>query len=270
MPRFIKMLILEQLSEGAAGGGAPAVESKPAVVPVIPAVSAAPEGEGDNYDELGYEKVQATEGDKTPVAAAKPVEKKPEEKPIEPASGYGLKPAVVKEEPVVTPPVAPVKIELGYEVKTEGLPVEEANKILTYAKKHGVTKEAAQEMLDDRKAELTSRANEKVEFQKNVEKQAAKTRDDWEQELKTDPKFGGENFVSNVHKAEKVLQQNMPNTKKMLTERGTKLPPYVMRDLLAMYDLLYGTEKLTLGESIKPPVVEKEDDPYGFLPEMYQ
>lgn len=78
----------------------------------------------------------------------------------------------------------------------------------------------------------------------------------WKGELQGDPEFGGENFDKNVDRVNKVLDKYMPDTKKILTERGTMLPPYIMRDFLKLDKILNPTAKLPTGE---PPAVKKEE-----------
>lgn len=227
----------------------------PAVEPAVtsPVVEAKPKEV--ELDDLGYEK----------IAEEKPVEKaeaKPKEDKIEnPASGYDKEPVIPKDEPVVPPVIEEKHDELGFELKVDPIiPKDEVMKLKDFAKKHSLSKEAAQEYLDIRKQEHESFEKQKVESQKSFEKEKLKIRSDWHNELKNDPTFGGEKFSYNILRSEKVLQDFMPGTKKMLTERGSMLPPYVMRDLAKLADHLYSTEKLTQGDPIVPTEQKQEVD----------
>jgi len=207
-------------------------------------------------DQFGYEKGPIKEAAPAPKSEA--VEE-PEE--IKPVSGYGKEAQGEEEEE--TPPVVPPKeeekvVDLGFELKVdEKLPKNEVASVKEFAKKHGLTKEAAQEYLDLRVTEMkeqeTAQAQSKVDYQKAVKAQ----RKAWETELKTDPEFGGEKYGHNIKQAEKVLEEFMPGTKKILTEKGTMLPPYVMRDLANIANHVYKTEGFVNGN---PSVSEDESD----------
>lgn len=108
---------------------------------------------------------------------------------------------------------------------------------------------------DDRESDL----------QQLKDNKAAK-RESWKTELKEDADFGGENFDKNVDRVEKLLENQMVNTKKMLTETGGMLPPYVMKDLAALAKLLNPNNNLTGGE---PPTVE-DKDAGNYLEDLYQ
>lgn len=96
-----------------------------------------------------------------------------------------------------------------------------------------------------------------------LEEERGKIRSGWVNDLKTDVEFGGENFAVNVDKVERLLEKHLPETKKILTERGTMLPPYIMKDLLGVYKTLNPTNEMVKGDPSKP-VVQK-----NFLEEMY-
>lgn len=91
-------------------------------------------------------------------------------------------------------------------------------------------------------------------------------RSQWQEELKSDKDFGGENFDKNVDRVEKVLEKFFPSTKKVLTDKGGMLPPYVMKDLLSLdKSVINPTNKLIGGEPPEPE--ESQDD---FLDQMYK
>jgi hypothetical protein len=110
-----------------------------------------------------------------------------------------------------------------------------------------LAKEESKRLMEDREAQVLS------------------TRKQWMEELKTDKSFGGEFFDKNVDRVEKLLDKHMPNMKKVLTDRGTMLPPYIMKDLLGVSKLLNPTTILVNGESSN----EKEPET-NFLVDLYK
>lgn len=223
----------------------------------------------DGVDDLGY---GPEEGETPPAKEAAPAAEavKPEnEKPVEkPATGYGA------EEPKeVTPPAAPatppvekkpeemteeekVQKELADVVKDLGAGYDK-EKIQKFASEHKLTKvqlEAYVKMV--KQDDETAIANQKAAV--------VAQRKAWREELVKDPEFGGENFAKNVDRVEKLLENNMSNTKKMLTEKGGVLPPYLMRDLLSLAKALNPTTKLVHGEAPAPQADDKD-----FLDDLY-
>ncbi len=249
--------------KGTGSGKAPEPEAKPAAA-TPEADGKKVEAQGDNVDDFGYAKEPEATGDPTKETKLDPKPPVKEDVKIDvKATGYGDEPPKIEEE--VKPPVEIKDADLGFELKVdEVIPKEELTKVKDFAKKHSLTKEAAQAYLDLRANEVKESARVEAETVKNFEKQKLQQRSEWHKELKNDPHFGGEKFSHNVLQAEKVLQEFMPLTKKSLTERGSVLPPYVMRDLAKLGDHLYSTEKLTQGEAIVPPVEVEEDDGLGF------
>jgi len=151
------------------------------------------------------------------------------------------------------------KVKKEIEETLKNLPENfDKNKVSEFVSKNKMTKEQVQAYVDFVKSEM--QANETAQKQA-IEKQ----RSEWFSELKNDPEFGGENFKLNVDRVEKVLENYFPNTKKVLTERGTMLPPYVMRDYLALWKQLNPATIVVNGE---PPKVEEPEK--NFLDEMYQ
>jgi hypothetical protein len=237
---------------GGTGVGSAVVEPKITPTPPPEKIDKAPEGTGDKqFDEFGYEKISKDEGDKDPKA--KKLDKKPDDKIEKLATGYDKEPPVIVEE--VKPPVVEPPVELGFELKVdEVIPKDEVTKVKEFAKAHGLTQTAAQAYLDLRAGEVKEIATAQAEAIKNAEREVAATRSKWYSELKADPVFGGEKMQHNVMHVEKVLQEFMPLTKKELTDRGSVLPPYVMRDLAKLAEHLYSTENLIQGE---PSIPEK-------------
>jgi hypothetical protein len=102
---------------------------------------------------------------------------------------------------------------------------------------------------------------------KQAEINRKKTEAQWYRELKEDPNFGGEKFLHNVKRAERVVQDYMPNLKNKLTESKVMLPPYVMKDLFLLAKQLYSSGEHVEGDPTKASDdkdKEKEVDPLAF------
>jgi hypothetical protein len=242
------------------GGGAPPVESK--VEPPPAANTPPPKEGGKEFDDLGYEKPAPPKDEKPPDEKTKEpiVDKKVEVK----ATGYAEPPPKIEEPPpapkVETPPVLD---EIDEMVKE--LPKEEAAKMKEFAKTHSVPKEILKAFAELRKTEIKNAETYQANAEKEALLQEQRNRAAWHKELKDDPAFGGEKFDKNVSQTEKVLEEFLPQTKKMLTERKGILPPYLMRDLAKLADHLYATEKLVQGEpKVETEEKTKEDDPLAF------
>lgn len=150
------------------------------------------------------------------------------------------------------------------QINGEGLEPAEIAKIVELAKAHKLGPEAAQVLADFRKNQITEGLKAFEEHKTQLENAKQQTIAKWHKELSDDPTFGGKNFGQNLKQVEKVLDQYFPATKKILTERGSVLPPYVMRDLAMIGDTLLATGKLATGEAPVPPPVKKEHDPLDF------
>ena len=239
------------------GNPTPQPDPAPADKPVEP-----------ELDEFGYAKNKPEpkpEDKPEPKPEDKPAENfpKPEDKPVEkPATGYNKpedKPAEPKPEdkPADKPEDKPEGITKEDLTEVLGeLPEFDKNRISDFALKNKMTKDQVQAYADLIKNDIT-------EAQQNVQIQ----RQTWKKELIDDPEFGGENFDKNVDKVEKVLEKHLPHTKKMLTDRGGMMPPYIMRDLLGIAKFLNPTTKMPTGE---PSVVVEESSDKDFLNEMYK
>lgn len=256
MLSFMQNHKLEEANPDAPKGGGTPESKEP---PKSKAGDAKAEGDGDNLDELGYEKVKPEEGEKSKAGDSK--KKDPVEEKIEnPATGYGDEPPKVEE------PKADDKEEEAapepdeFDKALEALPKEEASKIKDFAKKHNVSIEVAKAFGELRKSEIEEAKAHFEKRQKELEQEQLRMRAAWHKELKEDPAFGGEKFKQSILAAEKVLGEFMPETKKLLTERKGVLPPYVMRDLASMAKHLYATEKLVQGDPNTPKADEKEKD----------
>lgn len=232
------------------------VEKTDTVVETSPKI----ESTDDNLDDLGYEKIPS---EKSPVEA-KPAEEE-DPKVEKAATGYDDKPEETKpveeSKPAEEKPPGELTEEEKYakeiaEVSKNLSDNYDKEKINKFAIEHKLTKaqlEAYVKLTKEDEAANIKRQEQLVKQQRNT----------WKTELKNDPEFGGENFIKNVDRVEKVLEKYLPDTKKVLTERGSMLPPYIMRDFLRLSKVLNPTTKLVTGESKE---VKKEGN---FLDEMY-
>ena len=107
---------------------------------------------------------------------------------------------------------------------------------------------------------------EQAEARTNAENAKKAQRSAWHSELKTDPEFGGQHFDVNVKKVNEVLNNFLPDTKKVLTDKGSMLPPYIMKDFLRLHKVLNPVSKFEQGD---PSVPEEANDPDAFLEDMY-
>jgi len=198
-------------------------------------------GEVKTLDSFGYEVVPP----KVDIPIPPPEVKIPEPPKLEdlkdPVTGYG------KEPPKVLPPEPP-KVDLGYELEVKDLEPGMGQIIKDFAKKNNLTKEVAQAFVELKKSELKSFKDQQIAFQKNQEDLITQTKASWDKELRDHPNFGGDNFSKSVLKVEKILSEHMPETKKILTEKGSMLPPYVMRDFAKLASHLYDSENLKSGD----------------------
>ena len=231
--------------------------------------------EGKKYDELGYEITSEEETEK-PVEGEEESEK-PEEgeeesdKPVEkPATGYNDSEEEESEEETDKPEEGEEEEEKELTDEEKALKeIEDTVKGLPdFLDKEKVKKFALDNKLN--KDQLLAYSNLVKEEQAAAEKtrtEALKaTRKAWVKELKEDPEFGGANFDKNVDRVEKVLEKYMPSMKKVLTEKGGMVPPYIMRDLLGLAKVLNQPAKFVGGE---PPVPPKKDEG-NFLEELYK
>lgn len=249
MLKFIKIL-MDEKKEGD-GGGAPAPKEQPEQEPEL--------------DDLGYEVPKKPEDEKP---APKPEPKADEKEPKVPATGYGEDPPPAPKEPdPKKDDEKPADPEEEDELKLDlkDLDVNDAKEIKEFAKKHKLSKEAAQALVDREKAEIKKAKDFLTSQSAERERQKQAQRRQWHDELKADPNFGGEKFAHNISRAERVVEEFLPNLKKQLTESKGMVPPYVMRDLAKLADHLYSSEKLTQGSPPAKKVEEKEnDDALGF------
>ena len=225
-----------------------------------------PQESGDS-DDYGYDEVPAEEGKQDPNAkvddkskqtpAAKPDDKKPvdDKKPADPGTGYLDDKGEVKndEKPVEEKPAGDKKPaeetkpeegeEFLKEVKFDEVRDEDKKTLSEYIKKHKIPKEAAQALVDIRKEEVAKIKQMVADNDARLKQLEEETKRGWIKELKEDPEFGGENFAHSIKQAEKAYGQFFKNTKNKLTAGGKMVPPYLMKDLLALSKQLYSKEK---------------------------
>lgn len=258
---------LDKLKEGA-DGAAPTETKTPPANEKDPKT---PETPGNNVDEYGYEKEpkaddKADKVEKPNKDGAKKDDKAPEEIQ-DPATGYGIKePKEEKKEDPPPPPPEEKKIELEFELEVKDLDKDEANKIKEFVKNNKLPKEAAQALVDLKKSEIAEIKKATDEYKKEQAKAVADLKASWDKELRTDPNFGGDKFAHNITRVEKLMTDFLGETKKVLTERKSMLPPYVMRDLARLADKLYATDKLVQGDPSgeKETAKKEENDPLAF------
>ncbi len=237
---------------------APGVPNAPVPPPPTPPNPPAPQAQGaDDLDELGYAKPKAPPAPPTPPAKKEEAKPDPNEKP---ASGYSVeppKPDDKKVDPPVPPVVDPNAPKDEYEFDAEDskdLDPEEVKNLQGLAKKvkdAKTPKELVKALADFRKEE--NKQLDQIIKKQNEDRVAARnaTKVKWDQELRSDPTFGGEKYLHNIMQVEKVLANDLPSVKKQLTETGAILPPNYMRDLASLAERLYGTPTLVEGEKIK-------------------
>lgn len=269
---FFNNMKHDQATDTSVGGyGAPAnatpVPPPPAQQQANPAPAQAP-GNDDNLDDFGYEKSKLAEGTPAaPAAQTQAADAKTKTQTVapatEPVAGYGRDP-VIATPPATTPPAAAEPIKLEYELDVKDLAPEETEKFKKIAFDHKLSKEVAQALVDMRKQENQNIQAELIKLKTDNENKIAQQKAGWHNELVTDPKFGGENYLHNLARVDKVLTTLMPDTKKVLTERKSMLPPYVMRDLLTVYNSLYSTDEFVGGQPPTPSEAEKESSPLDF------
>jgi hypothetical protein len=221
----------------------------------------------DTTDDFGYEKEPEKKIAPPPATPAAPAPKTEEKPPVEEKklSGYGK-----DEEPPKTEEKPPVEEKKPEEMTDEEKAQKEiADSVAALGdgydkekiKKFAIENKFTKAQLD---AYVKLTKEEEAQIVKQAEEAKRNQRKAWKEELLKDPDFGGENFDLNVDRVEKVLQNYMPNIKKVLTEKGSMLPPYIMKDFLSLAKVLNPTNKLDVGE---PPAPKEEEGDY--LSDLY-
>ena len=145
------------------------------------------------------------------------------------------------------------------ELDLKGLEEEKVADIVEFAKTHNLTKEQAQALVDKRKGDEDAKVAA-VETYKTKEVEVFAK---WEEELKADPDFGGENFANSVHSVNKLIREELPGLKNLLTTSGKRLPPSLMKDLNSVARKLYGETELVQGEKVSSGDTWKPTDFYN-------
>lgn len=138
-----------------------------------------------------------------------------------------------------------VKDDKPFELENvEGLAEEKVKEIQEFAKAHKLSKEQAQGLVQKYKADEEARAK-RIEDYKVEE---AKVFKKWETELKEDPEFGGQNFNDSVHGVNRLIREELPGLKNLLTTSGKRLPPSLMKDLNKVARKFYGETEFNQGD----------------------
>jgi outer membrane protein OmpA-like peptidoglycan-associated protein len=244
-----KYMLMNEKSEADAGGGKKQVPP----TPPPPKDNAPPKEAGDTLDEYGYDKPK----DEVPKDQ-KPAPKGEEDSEGEaPPTGYEKEPEKLEppkdDKPKDSPPP-----EDDLKLDPKGLADEDVKNVKEFAKKHKISKEVAQALLDERKAAFDKAVKTLADQQAEEEADIKRTKIEWYKELKNDATFGGDKFEHNIKQIGKVVDDFMPNLKKVLTERKVMMPPYIMKDLAKIAGHLYSTDKMIQGD---PPAPSKKDEP---------
>lgn len=272
-------ILFNQVNPGDTGGGGSNAQATPQVPPPAPSAPQAQAPGTIEFDELGYPKAQSqppapnqTSQVPQPPAATPPaaeVNSGYNTPPPPPnTAGYvdpNAAPPAPATPPAVTPP-APGEFKIEVDLKDF---TDVDKKVFSEQfEKYKLPKEAQQALVDIRKNYLAQQAVEQANHQKQVEAQVTKLKSDWFNELKNDKDFGGSNFDANTKMVNKFINDFMPNTKKMLTEKGGMLPPNTMRDFHSVAKKLYETEGFVQGDGSGASET-KPTDKWKFLGDMY-
>lgn len=146
-----------------------------------------------------------------------------------------------------------------FEINTETLDEVTVKEVQEFAKVNGLTKEQAQAVADKYKALVQDQAKYKADHEKTVKE----THKKWEEDLRRDSDFGGANFAKSVHNVNKLLNENMPGLKNLLTSGGKRLPPSVMKDLNSLAKRMYGETEFNQGQAVSQKDTWKPTDFYN-------
>ena len=150
------------------------------------------------------------------------------------------------------------KEEKPLELDLKGLEEDKVKDIIDFAKSHGLTKEQAQALVDKRKGD----EDQKIATVEAYKAEEAKIFARWEQELRDDPDFGGENFAQSIHNVNKLIREELPEIKNLLTKSGKRVPPNIMKEFNAVARKLYGETELVQGDRVNNKDTWKPTDFY--------
>lgn len=218
--------------------------------------------DGPVVDENGYE----VEGDKKPAEDDKKApeeDKKPAEddkKSEDTKTGYGdKKPAEDDKKP------AEDDDDSNFEIIEPGdLLSDEISDLKKFIKENKLTKEQAKALVNSKKAEVANYKKLAEDSKVKDKEEIEETRKSWVSELKDDKDFGGEHFNTNIKKVDRVIEEFLPNLRKQLTEEGGMLPPYIMKDISNLANILFSTDKVVSGDKPKGDSDKEKEDPLSF------
>ena len=132
------------------------------------------------------------------------------------------------------------------ELDVTGIPEADAKDLHEFAKSQKLTKDQAQALAEKLKVMEQSKTTSQQAYEAEIKKVHTK----WEAELKSDPDFGGQKFDQNIFNVNKLIREELPGLKNLLTTSGKRLPPSVMKDLNAVARKLYGETELVNGDKV--------------------
>lgn len=269
-------ILFNQVNTGDTGGGGANAQTTPQVPPPPPSPTPTEATGASEFDELGYAKAQSQPP--APNQTSKAAEPPAATPPASVNSGYDTLPPPPNAAGYVDPnaappaPAAPVTPpapgEFKVEVDLKDFDDTDKKLFAEQFEKYKLPKDAQQALVDIRKTYLDQQKVEQANYEKQKEAQITKLKSDWFNELKNDKDFGGSNFDANTKMVNKFINDFMPNTKKMLTEKGGMLPPNTMRDFHAVAKKLYETEGFVQGDGSSASET-KPNDQWKFLGDMY-
>lgn len=269
-------IVYNQVNDGNNGAGGSNAQANPPVPPPTQGTPPPQAQGGIEFDQFGYPKTppQQPPAPNQAGQTAKP----PAETPPAPGEagslGYDAPPPAPETPPAPPPPgastpPAPAADPNAHQlVEMKELAADDQKKFGEYFTAHKLSKEAQQAFVDMRKAEIAANAKAQADYEQQIKTETAKLKSDWYNELKNDKDFGGSNFDVNTKLVNKFVQEFMPNTKKVLTEKGGMLPPSTMRDFLSVAKRLFETEKVVTGDGSGTSETTTPDN-WKFLGDLY-
>lgn len=201
---------------------------------------------GNNQNSETNPSEKSGEGDEAGKTSDKPEQTETTDKDL---TGYGDKGG--------TKDKGDVKDEKPLELDLKGFKEEEVQHIREFAKANGLTKEQAQAMVDNQRADQDDLAK----LREDRKAEEAKIYAKWEQELRDDPDFGGANYGHSVGAVNKFISEHLPSFGKALTAAGKRLPPIAMKEILKVSEKMYGESTFVEGSKTS---TEKERNPWDF------
>lgn len=159
----------------------------------------------------------------------------------------------VKEETPVAAVVEDFKLEVS---KESGLTEKDALEVTALAKEAGLSKEAAQKLLDSRAAQLKNVfETQKTEYATKIS--------EWKKELENDPEIGGVNFKTSILQANIILDKfASPKLRKDLDDTGLGNHPELVRFIARLGKEFSNDTMVKGGKSLAAPARSDEDIMY--------